>query len=88
MQEFPPFRLDPVNQCLWHHRETADDEHILLPPTAFAVRKGRRFLLIGLGSYVLMRVWSGIFFVPEMLAFQRVPLDAPASLELAARVAR
>lgn len=55
---------------------------------AWQKRKGRRFLLIGLGPYVLMRVWSGIFFVPEMLAFQRVPLDAPASLELAARVAR
>jgi DNA-binding response OmpR family regulator len=37
MQEFPPFRLAPVNQCLWHHRETAHDEHFLLPPTAFAV---------------------------------------------------
>ena len=37
MQEFPPFRLDPVNQCLWRHRETADDERMLLPPKAFAV---------------------------------------------------
>jgi hypothetical protein len=35
-----------------------------------------------------MRVWSGLFFIPEMLAFQRVPLDAPLSLELTARVAR
>ena len=32
MQEFPPFRLDTVNQCLWRCRETADDERILLPP--------------------------------------------------------
>jgi hypothetical protein len=44
--------------------------------------------LIGLGSYVIMRVWSGLFFIPEMLAFQKVPIDAPASLELTARVAR
>jgi hypothetical protein len=55
---------------------------------AWKERKARRFLLIGLGSYVIMRVWSGLFFIPEMLAFQRVPLDAPASLELTARVAR
>jgi hypothetical protein len=55
---------------------------------AWQERKARRFLLIGLGSYVIMRVWSGLFFIPEMLAFQRVPLDAPASLELTARVAR
>jgi hypothetical protein len=28
-----------------------------------------------------MRVWSGLFFIPQMLAFHRLPLDAPASLE-------
>jgi len=48
----------------------------------------RRPLLIGLGAYVIMRVWSAFFFISEMLAFQRVALDAPASPELAARVAR
>jgi hypothetical protein len=55
---------------------------------AWQERTARRFLLIGLGSYVVMRVWSGLFFIPEMLAFQRVPLNAPASLELTARVSR
>ena len=55
---------------------------------AWKERKARRFLLIGLGSSVIMRVWSGLFFIPEMLAFQKVPLEAPASLELTARVAR
>ena len=55
---------------------------------AWKDRKARRFLFIGLASYVIMRVWSGLFFIPEMLAFQRVPLDAPASVELTARVAR
>jgi hypothetical protein len=33
-----------------------------------------------------MRVWSAAFFIPEMLAFQQVPLDAPASADLVARV--
>ena len=50
--------------------------------------KVRRWLLVGLGSYIVMRVWSGPFFIPEMLAFQSVPLDSPASLELSARVVR
>jgi len=48
----------------------------------------RRLLLIGLGSYIVMRVWSGLFFIRERLAFQHVPLDAPPSAELSARVAR
>jgi hypothetical protein len=47
----------------------------------------RRFLLIGLGSYIVMRAWSGLFFIPEMLAFQRIPIDSPPSAELSARVA-
>jgi hypothetical protein len=47
----------------------------------------RRLLLIGLGSYIVMRVWSGLFFIREMLAFQQVPLDASPSAELSARVA-
>jgi hypothetical protein len=47
----------------------------------------RRLLLIGLSSYILMRVWSGLYFIREMLAFQKVPLDSPPSAELSARVA-
>jgi hypothetical protein len=49
--------------------------------------KVRHRLLIGLSSYIVMRVWSGLFFIPEMLAFQKVPLDAPPSADLSARVA-
>ena len=48
----------------------------------------RRLLLIGLGSYMVMRVWSGLYFIREMLAFQKMPLDSPLSAELSARVAR
>jgi hypothetical protein len=49
--------------------------------------KVRRLLLIGVGSYIIMRVWSVLFFIREMLEFQRVPLDSPPSAELSARVA-
>ena len=46
----------------------------------------RRLLLIGLGSYFVMRVWSGLYFIPEMLAFQKIPPDAAPSVGLNARV--
>src|SRR5690606_10667951 len=48
----------------------------------------RRFLLIALVSYIVMRVWSGLYFIPEMLEFQKVPVDSSPSAELAARVSR
>jgi len=47
----------------------------------------RRRLLLGLGSYIAMRVWSALFFIPAMLEFQKVPIDSPPSAELSARVA-
>jgi hypothetical protein len=49
-------------------------------------RKVRALLATGLVSYIVMRVWSGLFFIPEMLAFQQVPANSPASAELMARV--
>ncbi|MFN7943887.1 MAG: hypothetical protein U0Z53_00795 [Blastocatellia bacterium] len=48
----------------------------------------RRLLLTALTSYVVMRVWSGLYFIPEMLAFQKIPPDSPPSAELTARVAK
>jgi hypothetical protein len=48
----------------------------------------RRILLFGAASYVVMRAWSGVYFIREMLAFQKVPLDAPATPALSARVQR
>jgi hypothetical protein len=43
----------------------------------------RRLLLV---SYIVMRAWSGLFFIPEMLAFQKVPLASAPSAELSRRV--
>jgi hypothetical protein len=48
----------------------------------------RRLLVTSLASYVVMRVWSSVFFIREMLAFQKIPLDSAQSAELSARVAR
>lgn len=48
----------------------------------------RRLLLIGVASYVVMRAWSGVYFIREMLAFQRIPVDSVPSAELTTRVSR
>ena len=48
----------------------------------------RRLLLVALVSYIVMRVWSGLFFIPEMLAFQKGPLDEAPSAALSARVSK
>jgi DNA-binding winged helix-turn-helix (wHTH) protein len=69
MQESPPFRLDTVNQCLWRCRETADDEHILLPPKAFAVLC---YLVAHAGQLVTQEevlevVWPETYVQPEVL---------------------
>jgi DNA-binding response OmpR family regulator len=36
MREFPPFRLDTVNQCLWRG-DGAAEERVLVAPKAFDV---------------------------------------------------
>jgi len=69
MPDFPPFRLDSVNQCLWRHRETADDERLLLTPKAFAVL---RYLVAHAGQMVtqeelLEAVWPETYIKPEVL---------------------
>ena len=37
MKEFPPFRLDVINQCLWRIGEMQAQERIVVTPKAFAV---------------------------------------------------
>ena len=69
MPDFPPFRLDPSNQCLWRLQETARDERILLPPKAFAVL---RYLVEHAGRLVtqeelLEAVWPETYIKPEVL---------------------
>jgi DNA-binding winged helix-turn-helix (wHTH) protein len=64
-----PFRLDPINQCLWRLRETAPDERILLPPKAFAVLC---YLVVHAGRLVtqgeiLEAVWPETYVQPEVL---------------------
>jgi len=68
MREFPPFRLDTVNQCLWRGDGLAE-ERILLAPRAFAVL---RYLVEHPGRLVshdelLGALWPKTYVQPEVL---------------------
>ena len=68
-KEFPPFRLDTVNECLWRHRDEGDDEQIRLTPTAFEML---RYLVERAGRLVsqddlLQALWPETFVQPEVL---------------------
>lgn len=64
MASFPPFRLDPVNQCLWR-----DETRISLMPKPFAVLT---YLIEHSGRLVtheelLAAIWPDTFVQPEVL---------------------
>src|SRR6266516_2079846 len=68
MREFPPFRLDTVNQCLWRGEGPAE-ERILLAPKAFAVL---RYLVEHPGRLVsheelFAALWPKTYVQPEVL---------------------
>jgi DNA-binding winged helix-turn-helix (wHTH) protein/tetratricopeptide (TPR) repeat protein len=71
-KDFPPFRLDPVNQCLWRRQDAGEDERVLLTPKAFAVLG---YLVEHPGRLVtqdelLDAVWPDTFVQPEVLKYQ------------------
>ena len=66
-KEFPPFRLDTVNECLWRQQDRGGDERIPLTPKAFAVL---RYLVEHPGrlvthSEILEAVWPDTLFSPK-----------------------
>jgi DNA-binding winged helix-turn-helix (wHTH) protein/tetratricopeptide (TPR) repeat protein len=72
MKKFSPFRLDTVNQCLWHDRDGGDDQQISLTPKAFSVL---RYLVEHAGRLVtqnelLEAVWPDTYVQPEVLKSQ------------------
>jgi len=69
MKEFPPFRLDTVNQCLWQGVDRDAEERVVLAPKAFDVL---RYLVEHPGRLVghnelLDAIWPGIHVQPEVL---------------------
>src|SRR6266404_1571013 len=68
MREFPPFRLDTANQCLWRD-DGAAEERVLLAPKAFDVL---RYLVEHPGRLVahdelLEALWPKTYVQPEVL---------------------
>ena len=66
-KEFPPFRLDITNQCLWRRKANGDDERILLRPKSYAVL---RYLVERAGRLVtedelLEAVWPEVCVEPQ-----------------------
>jgi hypothetical protein len=60
MTEFPPFRMDVANRCLWHRGDGPEERRILLTPKAFAML---RYLVEHAGRLVTqeeMLSWLGI----------------------------
>jgi DNA-binding winged helix-turn-helix (wHTH) protein len=81
MKDFPPFRLDTINQCLWRRRDKRDDEQILVTPKSFAVL---RYLVEHAGRLVthdelLEAVWPGTYIQPQ--AIKKSILDLRIALE-------
>ena len=78
MKEFPPFHLDPVNQCLWRRRDGAADERILLSPKAYAVllllvdHAGR----LVTQEEILDAVWKGVHVQPQVVKSHIVEIRA------------
>lgn len=53
---------------------------------AWRDRSVRNVILVGLVIYAIMRAWSFAYFIPEMIEFQAIPVDASPSVELTRRV--
>jgi DNA-binding winged helix-turn-helix (wHTH) protein len=69
VREFPPFKLDTVNQCLWRRTGNRDDERILLTPKAFGILA---YLVDHAGRLVkqdemLGALWPQSYVQPEVL---------------------
>ena len=69
MKEFPPFRLDMVNQCLWRCGDYEQAERVPLKPKPFAIL---RYLVDHAGRLVtqdelLGAVWPDTHVQPEVL---------------------
>src|SRR6266568_4761749 len=89
MREFPPFRLDTVNQCLWRGEGPAE-ERILLAPRAFAVL---RYLAEHPGRLVthdelFEALWPKTYVQPEVLKSHIAAIRAVLADDAPARSSR
>jgi DNA-binding winged helix-turn-helix (wHTH) protein/tetratricopeptide (TPR) repeat protein len=70
VKEFPPFRFDTANQCLWRSHDTGEYERVLLAPKAFGVL---RYLVehanrLVTHSELIEALWPDTFVQPAVLS--------------------
>jgi DNA-binding winged helix-turn-helix (wHTH) protein/tetratricopeptide (TPR) repeat protein len=70
VKEFPPFRFDTTNQCLWRSHDTGEYERILLAPKAFGVLQylvehANRLVT---HSELIEALWPDTFIQPAVLS--------------------
>jgi predicted ATPase len=68
-KEFPPFRLDSINQCLWRRGDGGEEERLPIKPKPFAIL---RYLVDHAGRLVtqdelLDAVWPDTHVQPDVL---------------------
>ena len=56
--------------------------------TNWGASQRRTLILVALASYIVMRVWSAFYFIPEMLRFQQIPVESEATQQLLSRANR
>jgi DNA-binding winged helix-turn-helix (wHTH) protein/tetratricopeptide (TPR) repeat protein len=72
MKEFPPFKLDTLNECLWRRTDSPAEDRLPLTPKAYAVLN---YLVERPGRLVTRRelieaVWPDVVVQPEVLKSQ------------------
>jgi DNA-binding winged helix-turn-helix (wHTH) protein len=70
VKEFPPFRFDTANQCLWRSHNTGEYERVLLAPKAFGVLQylvehTNRLIT---HSELIEALWPDTFIQPAVLS--------------------
>jgi hypothetical protein len=58
---------------------------VLAVITNWGIPERRTALLVAAGANVLVWIATGVYFVPEILKFTKMPKDAPATPDVAAR---
>ena len=70
VKEFPPFRFDTTNQCLWRSHDTGEYQRVLLAPKAFGVL---RYLVehsnpLVTHNELIEALWPDTFVQPAVLS--------------------
>jgi DNA-binding winged helix-turn-helix (wHTH) protein/tetratricopeptide (TPR) repeat protein len=72
MKEFPPFKLDALNQCLWRSTDSGPADRLMLTPKAYAVLSylAERPSRLVTQWELIEAVWPDVVVQPEVLKTQ------------------